>query len=778
MAEAIQQLARPFFDAGCIYSYRQRFLSGNGEKQSVRRHTNDSEAHMRWITGSVVVGLLATFTLSSMAESPASAPLGSAEFQASPEHPWGWRGDGTGQYPGATPPRVWWRKASSSAVSTARYQAAKPSDDGQLDHALPLELGIVKDWLVLGPFASDDPEKDIDKPFIADEASIQPDVDEKVGPVTWKALHSSIDTQSTHYTNEGTCDHYNVDFVFLFGKLDKQVAYAHTYLYSPSGGSVQLSIHRDAAAAKIWVNGQPTVLNPKDWARIHKSNITLNKGWNRLLVKVSCAQSTGPMGQNPWISRWLFAAYISPALPATYETQNIAWMTKLPGFSASSPVVAGDRLLATCGTSDLICINKADGQIRWLTTLTPCDAASDAEKAAPGYRETAEPLAAQIKEANEGLVKALNGLNALHGLPRDQQTSVDNLIKQKHELEKKLHDALRAIDRKKYVPLYLNEVSGANGTPCTDGKTVFVAVGGGSKGPGAYIIAAYDLDGHRLWSYHEALGAGEHGTHVSPLLIEGKLIYGGMTTILAFDAPTGKIAWRDQLPRDAENCVGCLYIPARIGQTSVLVTYPNRVVRVADGKLLSNMPRETFFGGMTTPVIDNGFLYSDGDSKKSFQAVQLPTSLETPARIDWKLEEKQWRLEGSSGFSIASALVLGGLYYNLDTMGGLSVIDVAAKKPVYISRVEMYQRANRQTFGFTASPTLAGTQVYIFDNTGSSLLFEPGREFKEAGRNIIENQVFSDWKDYKQEMFYASPIFDGRALYLKGSEYLYCIREK
>src|SRR5206468_4072150 len=163
---------------------------------------------------------------------------------------------------------------------------------------------------------------------------------------------------------------------------------------------------------------------------------------------------------------------------AKYETKNIAWMTKLPGFSASSPVVAGDRLFATCGTSELVCVDKRTGRVLWLTTCTPCDAMSDEDKAAPAYQQTVEPLAAR-------------------------------------------------------------------------------------------------LDGRRAWSFHESLGAGEHGTHVSPQLVDGKLIYAPITTILAFDPPTGKVAWRDRLPQDAENCVGCMFVPARIGDAAVLVVYPN-----------------------------------------------------------------------------------------------------------------------------------------------------------------------------------------------------------
>lgn len=35
---------------------------------------------------------------------PSGPLLGSADFMPTPDHPVGWRGDGTGHYPGATPP--------------------------------------------------------------------------------------------------------------------------------------------------------------------------------------------------------------------------------------------------------------------------------------------------------------------------------------------------------------------------------------------------------------------------------------------------------------------------------------------------------------------------------------------------------------------------------------------------------------------------------------------------------------------------------------------------
>ena len=43
---------------------------------------------------------------------------GSATYMPTPEHPVGWRGDGTGRYPAADPPTVWGRKKVGSAYES------------------------------------------------------------------------------------------------------------------------------------------------------------------------------------------------------------------------------------------------------------------------------------------------------------------------------------------------------------------------------------------------------------------------------------------------------------------------------------------------------------------------------------------------------------------------------------------------------------------------------------------------------------------------------------
>jgi hypothetical protein len=101
------------------------------------------------------------------------APLGSPGFYPSPERPVGWRGDGSGRFPGATPPTVWSRRLAD-ITSEIVVQPVKPHGrPGPDSHVLA--YFTVKDWLVAGPFPAADPEKDIDNDLLGGEAQVQPD---------------------------------------------------------------------------------------------------------------------------------------------------------------------------------------------------------------------------------------------------------------------------------------------------------------------------------------------------------------------------------------------------------------------------------------------------------------------------------------------------------------------------------------------------------------------------------------------------------------------------
>src|ERR1041385_1635870 len=221
-------------------------------------------------SGVIVIWMICGVTMASSD----TAPLGSMDFCPSPAHPVGWRGDGTGRFVGATPPTNWSRRVAA-ITSEIFVQATKPKDKpGAESHAL--DYFTIKDWLVAGPFTAADPEKDLENDFLGGEADGQPDGGAKAGSAQWKVFRAWEGSQSHHEYNNFCCSNMWLDFVSalgtptppekpypngygtaLFSNMDKQAAYAHTYLYSPRASDVDIDILHDLPAVKIWVNGAP-----------------------------------------------------------------------------------------------------------------------------------------------------------------------------------------------------------------------------------------------------------------------------------------------------------------------------------------------------------------------------------------------------------------------------------------------------------------------------------------------------------------------------------------
>jgi outer membrane protein assembly factor BamB len=751
------------------------------------------------LAATLAVLLVCCLGCAGAADASARSTLGSAAFQPTPEHPVGWRGDGSGRFPGATPPTTWSRRVNG--ITTAlRYQAAKPSGEQPGKESRELDYFTIKDWLVAGPFAVGDAQ-DLASDQLGGEAAAQPAENAKVGASTWKFLHADVNTQSRHECNEGSCGQSYVDFIFAFGKISgegegvkaltvegtfaNQVAYAHTYVWSPSDAHIQLQLPCEGTAGRFWLNGKPTDLDVRNRDKAY--DISLAKGWNRLLVKVTAADGLAKDYTGRWRSRWMVAAYLMPTFPVSYESTNISWMTKMTGRSVSQPIVVGERILIESGISDLMCIGKKDGKVLWLHSNTPYDALSAEQRAMiPDLSTTIQPLAMKLEALNAEVVAAINASVSPQGMPSNVEAELVTKLRAKAEAERDIHKAFNHIDRRQFSPMYDNEVSSTDSTPCSDGRNVYCIVGGGSKGPGAYVIAAFDLDGKRLWSRHDHdLGTMEHGQHSSPILADGRLILGVNKTLLALDAKSGKELWRNTPTEWTNELANSTPVAALAGGARVIIA--NRFIhRGEDGMVVCPSNIMDCFCSVVTPIVDHGILYNtgqtqDGDQKPStFIAVRLPASATPGGKADllWSPISKEISpmLRGAN-FMIASPLLVDGLIYSVDMSGGLTAIDPAGKRCAYHQWLDGYNRYNRMVYGVCASPTLAGKAVYITDDAGYTHILQPGAVFKETSRNLIENVHAAGMggNPCHQESFYTSPYFDGGMMYLRGEDYLYGI---
>ena len=84
--------------------------------------------------------------------------------------------------------------------------------------------------------------------------------------------------------------------------------------------------------------------------------------------------------------------------------------------------------------------------------------------------------------------------------------------------------------------------------------------------------------------------------------------------------------------------------------------------------------------------------------------------------------------------------------------------------------------AHYNAVGVAASITLGGKQLFVSDNQGNTVVFEPGPVFKKVAVNRIERQIDRPWPIRPQEETgYSPPVFEGPRMYLRGEYNLYCI---
>lgn len=140
--------------------------------------------------------------------------------------------------------------------------------------------GFIRNWLVLAPIAIEENAgaSEIDKDFLAGEATIKPKADDKVN-VAGKIL-----TWKTHQTPD-----FFIDFLQAFPERGEQVAaYAVAYVIADDEMKVKLSIGSNDQF-KAWVNGKQ-ILKFAETRTLDKDTdsgeVTLAKGQNVLVFKV------------------------------------------------------------------------------------------------------------------------------------------------------------------------------------------------------------------------------------------------------------------------------------------------------------------------------------------------------------------------------------------------------------------------------------------------------------------------------------------------------------
>lgn len=219
----------------------------------------------------------------------------------------GWRGNRTGLWPDAKTP-VDWSRIPHAALEGLRCRANRPRGTDAGDTEV-VEKGLIRKWLVIGPFSVSDAEKNFDDDALGGEATVEPNAGDQVAGREWKPLTGPADDPLEF----GTAEPPWLDIGKAVGVQINQVAYTHTYLFSPRGGPARVVVDH-GEGLKAWLNGrevyrQPrraiglgfyTYLSKLELQHLHqlapRLEVELGRGFESLRAYWTCATS-GPDGR-------------------------------------------------------------------------------------------------------------------------------------------------------------------------------------------------------------------------------------------------------------------------------------------------------------------------------------------------------------------------------------------------------------------------------------------------------------------------------------------------
>lgn len=154
----------------------------------------------------------------------------------------GWRGNRTGLWPEAQTP-IEWSRIPQGAIEGLRCRSNRPADAEAGDSTV-VEKGLIREWLVLGPYPVADSEKNFDDDVMIREAFVTPTAGLKAiaagvrADLEWKPLTSPADDPMAF----GTAEVPWLDVGKAVGFKINQLAYAHTHLFSPRGGPARIVV--------------------------------------------------------------------------------------------------------------------------------------------------------------------------------------------------------------------------------------------------------------------------------------------------------------------------------------------------------------------------------------------------------------------------------------------------------------------------------------------------------------------------------------------------------
>ena len=397
----------------------------------------------------------------------------------------------------------------------------------------------------------------------------------------------------------------------------------------------------------------------------------------------------------------LAPAAVLPTAWTLQPSQNIAWTTPIPGLAHSSPIAWQNRIYLTTAVA-------AEGK--------PGVVLGDVKKSGVASAADTGKHTWRLLAIDAASGKVLWDRVAHEGVPRMKRHG---------------------------------KASHASATPATDGRYIVALMG--SEG-----LFAFDMKGVQKW--RTDLGVMDVGLVDDPTLQWGPasspVILGDLVIVqndrhkdsflAAYDIHSGKEAWRsthDEYPSWATPAI------VRSGGRTEIVTNSGKHIRGFDpktGKELWRFSDNNTQVKVPTPVSAGDVVFVTGGyppGGRPIYAIRSGGSGELDAKA------LAWKTDRGAPYT-GTPILHDGLLYALTDNGILSAYDVKSGERIYQERVAGGS-------GFSASPVIAGSRLYLSSEDGDVYVVKAGRTYELLATNKMGEPLM------------ATPAISGNRLFIR-----------
>ena len=391
------------------------------------------------------------------------------------------------------------------------------------------------------------------------------------------------------------------------------------------------------------------------------------------------------------------------SLPVKWtQTENVLWRTKMPSWSAATPIVWNDTVFVT---------SAEEGFLRL------------GERGEPGSEK---------RNPDKIYLIALN--------------RKDGSIRWRNEI-----DSGNRLYRKQ---------NSASPSPITDGERVWIMTGNGKFA--CFTMDGKPLWKRDIQAEYGPFGL-NHGYASTPLLYKDRLyvqVLHGMKTddpsyIFAVDKNTGKTTWKVERPTDAKTESPDNYATPQIttvdGKPQLVISGADYVTGhdLTTGKELwriggFNPTDNSFNRTIASSVVIGGNVFTTSTRGRPFIAFRAGGSGDiTGKRELWK---------NNLGADVPTPTTDGKYIYVLNDIGIIHCLEAESGKPVYEGK-----RIENGTY--SSSPLLADGKLYSTNEDGTTTVVKAGPEFEVLAVNkldshtlaspvAVDNQIFIRTAEY------------------------------